>query len=757
MAYRYLYLLLTLFVTTPILAQTDAQIFAPDSVRRLLKATPTPVPIRVDGRLDDAAWQRATRANNFVMVEPVQGNRATHDTEVRVLFNAQYLYVGAFCRDSAGRRSIRATDFRRDFSQRAHDFFAIAIDGFNDRRNAMMLATNPYGTQHDLLSFDDLLYDTDWDGLWRVRTMRTDSGWTAEFAIPWQTLRYPKTADSTQTWGINFFRNRRMTNEQSGWSRYPRAFSALRMDYAGQVTGLTPPPPATNIRVQPYLLTSFDRYRSTEPGSGQSRTLHDETVKLGGEIKWAINPNTVLDLTVNTDFAQADADRQVNNVTRFSVFFPERRQFFLENASLFGTGVGPGDDLSGGSMRIQPFFSRRIGLDDAGNPIPIDAGARLVYRSLKRNYGGLLMRQRGTDQSPTTTFAVGRYSQNIGKQSRLGGLMTVKQQSELTLSPDSTRPGVTNLVGAIDGFFRINESHSLSTMVMQSASTDGRDRGVAAYAQYYYTTNQVKLWWTQSVVTKNFNPGVGFVSRSDVIATTPGVFWYYRGKYLPARRLIRAFEPGIWAEFYHQASTGRLTERQFVINPVWFNFQRGGFFGVVVTPTQQHLTEEFVPLGVRIGPGVYNYTRYQIYLGSDASRKLSVSTNYELGRYYNGQLGTFDLAVRYAPLPNLSLAGRWVGNRFHEVGENLSNTVVDLYSIEGRLALNPRLQLIGFYQQNITNRQRLGARDTYNIRLSWEYRPLSFLYVVFNRRVQDGITRQNEQHVIAKLSYLKQF
>lgn len=751
------YLLLLLFLSNTVLAQTDAVIFAPDSIRRTVKANRIQSPIRVDGKLDDAAWKSALPTSQFVMVEPKQGKAVNHDTEVRVLYGPQYLYIGAFCRDSAGRQSIRATDFRRDFNQQAHDFFAIAIDGFSDRRNAMMLATNPYGTQRDLLSFDDVLYDTDWDGLWRVRTMRSDSGWTAEFAIPWQTLRYPKSSDSTQTWGINFSRSRRMTNEQSGWSRYPRAFSALRMDYAGQLNGLQPPPPSPNIRIQPYVLTSFDRNRSTDGRTGAAKTVADETLKFGGELKWAINTNTVLDLTANTDFAQADADRQVNNVTRFSVFFPERRQFFLENASLFGAGVGPNPDFSGGSMRIQPFFSRSIGLDNTGSPIPIDAGARLVYRSLKRNFGGLLMRQRGTGQSPATTFAVGRYSQNFGAQNRIGGLFTVRQQSDLSMGADSVRPGVTNLVGAIDGFFRFNESHSLSTMLIQSASTDGRGRGMAGYAQYYYTSNQWKVWWTQSVVTKNFNPGVGFVSRGNVIATTPGIYWYNRGRWIPFKKVIRAFEPGVTVELYHQASTRRLTEQVISLNPIWFNFQRGGFFGVIINPTKQNLTEGFEPLGVRIAPGVYHYTRYQYWNASDPSRKLSYSANYETGRYYNGKLGTLDFTLRYAPLPHIALAGRWVRNQFRNVGEERTSPAVDLYSIEGRLALNPRLQLIGFYQLNSTDGQRLNARDTYNIRLAWEYRPLSFLYVVFNRRATNSLNRQDEQHVIAKLSYLKQF
>ncbi|WP_266366564.1 carbohydrate binding family 9 domain-containing protein [Tellurirhabdus rosea] len=734
---------LLLFLYSSRLVAQDATVFAPDSVRKTLLARPVNAVLRIDGRLDEAAWKTAPVLADFVMIEPVQGSRPTQQTEVRVLYNHHFLYISAFCRDSLGRRGLRVTDFRRDFSPRSHDHFGIAIDGFGDRRNAMMMMTNPYGTQRDLLSFDDALYDTDWDGLWRVRTSRLDSGWVAEFAIPWQTLRYPKSADSTQTWGINFFRNRRMTNEATAWSPFPRAFSPLRMDYAGQLANLQPPPPSPNIQVNPYLLWSNDRYDGSEIGN-RSR----DALKLGGEVKWAINPNSVLDLTFNTDFAQADADRQVNNVTRFSVFFPERRQFFLENASLFGTGLYPGDDQSGGSMRIQPFFSRRIGLDDFGNPIPIQAGARYVYRSLKRNYGGILMRQMEQADSPATVFAVGRYSQNIGAQNRIGGLFTLKQQQRL-----DSLPSRSEWVGAVDGFFRFGEKSTLNGMLIQSAASDGQGQGVAGYARYTFATNQWKIWWTQSVVTKNFNPSVGFVSRSDVVATTPGIFWYNRGRWIPFRKHIRAFEPGIMTEFYHQASTGRLIERQLAFNPIWFNFQRGGFFGVLVTPTYQYLTEAFVPLGVTIAPGCYNYTRYAFWAATDPSRKISSTLNYEIGSYYDGRLGSADWTVRYSPIPHISINMRYTTNRFKEVGEEKTSRTVDLYTVEGRFALNPRVQLIGFYQKNTDNN-----RDIYNIRLAWEYRPLSFLYLVFNHRgYQQAGSRQNEQHVIGKVSFLKQF
>ncbi len=568
---------LLLFVTTQAFSQS-ADMFKPDSVKKEVMALPIPGRMQIDGILKEDEWKTALAAPRFIQIEPLQGKEPNFDTYVKTLYNRQYLYFGIFARDTLGRKAIHATDLKRDFDYRQNDMLSLSFDGFNDKRNAMLISTNAYGAQRDMLSFDDLYYDLDWDGLWRVRTSRTDSGWYAEIAIPWQTLRYPKTADSIQNWGLNVYRNRRHTNEITALSAFPRVFSILRMEYAGILKNLQPPPPKTNIRIQPYFLTSYDQYTNFD----SSIKPRETNFKLGGDVKWAINPNAILDLTLNTDFAQADADRQVNNVTRFSVFFPERRQFFLENASLFSFGIGPNDDESGGNMRVQPFFSRRIGLDDNGNPIPIDVGARFVHRSLKRNYGAILMRQRGNDSLPATNFFVGRYSENFGKQNRIGGLVTVKNNS-----------GGTDIVSTLDGFFRLGEAHSLNTMAMHSNSSKSGKHGFAGFAQYYYSTNRMKIWWTQSVVTKDFNPSLGFVSRNDVIGTTPGIYYYYRGKKLPFKKWIRAFEPSVGAEFYHQVSSGKLVERQFFITPIWLNLQNGGFIGYVIFPYYQQLTEPF--------------------------------------------------------------------------------------------------------------------------------------------------------------------
>src|SRR5947207_1830051 len=536
----------------------NTEIFKPDSVRKQVIATKINSSLHIDGVLNEPEWLQAKPSPRFTQIEPFQGAAPSFETDVKVLYNKQYLYFGIFSQDSLGKKAIRATDFKRDFNYVVHELVTLTFDGFNDKRNAMCFASNAYGVQRDYLSFDDLYYDIDWDGIWRVRTTRTDSGWYAEIAIPWQTLRYKKTSDAVQNWGFNVYRNRRLTNEITSLSPFPRVFSASRMEYAGVLKNLQPPPPKPNIRVQPYILTSYDSYKNFD----SSIKRYSNNTKVGGELKWAINPNTVLDLTANTDFAQADADLQVNNITSFSVFFPEKRQFFLENASLFSPVIQQAIDGSGGFMHIQPFFSRTIGLDSSGNPIPIVAGGRFVNRTSKRNYGAIIMRQRETDNSPATNFFVGRYSENFGEQNRIGGLVSVKNT-----------PGGSNIESTIDGFFRLGESQSLNTIFTHSATTNTNKQGFAGFAQYYNSTNHYKIWLTQSIVTKDFDPEMGFVSRTDVIGTTPGMNWYYRGRRLPFKKILRAFEPGFLPEFYFQASTGKFIESSLYFFPIWLNFQ----------------------------------------------------------------------------------------------------------------------------------------------------------------------------------------
>ena len=747
-----LYCLVLLLFSFKAVAQ---DIFLPDSIKKNIDATPINIRLKVDGKLEEPVWNQAKEITNFVQVEPNQKAPANQKTIFKLLYNSEFLYVAAIMYEPDGKKALRVPNLQRDFDYGESDQIGISIDGFNDERNAMVFMANPYGSQRDLLTFDDQVFDEDWDGLWRVRTSRTDSSWVAEFAIPWQTLRYQQNKDD-QTWGINFFRLRRMTNEQTIWSAVPRAFSPSRMQYAGKLTNIQAPPPSPNIRVQPYVLVSDSRYQGSE--------LYDKkdgsSLKIGGEIKWAVTPNTVIDLTYNTDFAQADVDQQVNNLSRLSVFFPERRQFFLENASLFAAGLSPIDNFYGGQQIVQPFFSRTIGLSPEGRALPIDAGFRIVNRSLKSNAGFLYVRQREAEGNLATNFTVGRFSQNIGKQHRIGGIITWKN--------DAVHD---NLTGSVDGFFRINESTNLNTMVMFSEGTQQN----LGYSAHYQLANKGINWQyflSQSVVNKDFNPEMGFVSRPNVIENSAGFYWLNRGKWLP--KYVRAFEPGAFYLNYYSSTTGKLIEEQWNTNPIWFSLQNGGAFGVFTNTFYQLLdyTDGSEPLSffnINIPQGKYNYNRFSAVALSDASKKVSFFVNAETGRYYNGNLTTISGSFRIAPIPHISIEGRFANNNYQNLGLKNESGTNQLYTLSGRFALNPRVQLIGFYQHS-----SISNFDVWNVRFSWEYKPLSFIYLVFNQRGYDDfrtqlsndglrriktdqLSRQNEQQTIAKISYLKQF
>ena len=745
--------LITLGMSTVYAQTPDPTIFQPVQPPKQIQAVRATGPLTIDGRLDEDDWQGAPETAGFFQAQPEQGKTPTNDTRIRVLFDSKNIYIGAFCPDSLGRKALRVPDLRRDFDYFANDLVGVSFDPFRDQRNAQAFQTNPFGAQRDLLCADDALFDRDWDGFWKVRTTRTDSGWVAEMQLPWVTLRYPRPDSVAQSWGVNFVRISRRLNEQTYWSPVPRAYTVYRMTYAGLLTGLTPPPPSANIRVQPYVLYEYNRTLRNGATLNQN-----PRVTFGGELKWAITPQTVLDLTANTDFAQADADRQVQNLTRFSVFFPERRQFFLENASLFGVGQ---------EGAIQPFFSRRIGLSDAGTPIPLDAGLRLVSRTLKQNVGALLVRQRATGLTPAASFAVGRFSRNYGEQNRIGGLLTARFDAE---RPGLDGPGLsgqrqpasTNLTASVDGFVRVNQSLSWSYMVSGSTGRDGAENGVSAVSQLSFTDNQWVGLYNQTLISQRYTPGAGFIYAPNLINTYFEGYRMLRPRWKP--KGVRQVDPGATFAMYHRTSDGAFQQAELRTFPLYVIGVTGWVASAYVVPTWQRLDDGFAPLGIDVAAGRYYYTRYQLNFSSDPSKKISYTLFNQWGGYYNGRLRTHIASVRYSPVPQASFALDYTRNIANGLGVEQQSRVTELITPNVRLAVNPRLQLIGFYQKNTAINGRVGTRDVWNVRLAWEFQPLSFLYIVYNSNAQQQLQNNGlrpdlnrAEQVIGKLTYLKQF
>lgn len=696
-------------------------VFPPPDERLRIRAERAGASLRIDGVLDEPDWARASPASGFLQVEPDQGSAATRDTEVRLLFDAEHLYVGAVCRDEDARGGLRVPDLRRDFDFFANDLFGVVFDPFEDRRNAIAFQVNPLGAQRDLLVFDDDLYDRNWDAVWEVRTQFENGGWTAEMAIPWKTLRYPA---GSATWGVNFVRIVRRTNEQSGWSPWPRSYTAYRMSYAGVLEGLSPPPPSRNVRVTPYAAA---RARRREMAATQG------ALDAGGDLKWAITPSSVLDATVNTDFAEADVDRQVVNLSRFSVFFPEKRPFFLESASLFNVGS---------EVFLAPFFSRRIGLSGDGRPLPIDAGLRFTSRTPSRSAGGLLMRSAESGGEPASLFGVGRFQRNVARASRVGGLVAARRDSGAGMER-------TNLVGALDTYFRLGETVFGQAMLSASSTSGPGGDGSAGYFYVGRRTNGGYVGWIQSYIGREYRAETGFVARPDVILTSPAFDVETRPAWKPS--FVRALRFGATSYFYNRASDREFQEGYVRIEPVQVDFQDGGLLQAWLEPNWQRLEEPFEILpGVEAPAGRFRYDRYGVSYRADSSARLQLSGTLVGGGFYDGRLVTTTLAARFAPSPRASFGVSWERNEIEGVGDS-ARTVTHLVAPELRLALDPRLQLTAFVQVNTAI-----DRTSWNARFSWEFRPLSFVYLVYDDIAPRGSgAGPRDRQLVFKVAWLR--
>ncbi len=702
-------------------------LFAQERTNLSVEATRISGQITVDGRLDKPEWNLAPLITGFRQVEPNQGEPALYDSEVRVLYNDDYIYIGAKLYDDPGERP-RVSSLSRNFDYFENDLFGVVFDTFNNERDAISFQVTPYGNQRDLQVFDDAVFNRDFDVVWYAETQITDEGWTVEMAIPWRSLRY---SEENGTWGINFVRRHRRSNEESAWSPWPRAYTAYRMPYAGKITGFRPPPPSMNLRVQPYTLVQTNR---TYDGNFTS-----PDPKLGGEIKWAPTRNSVLDVTFNTDFAQVEADQQVINLTRFPVVFPEKRQFFLENANLFDIGR---------VSWLKPFFSRRIGLTETGEPVPLDAGFRFTEQSVERSFGALLMRQRGMDDISPAWFGVGRYLENFGSNKRAGLMFTARHDES-----GAGLPSRNNLTGNADTFMRFPSNITFAANAGASFDSDLNKWGHAGDLWLSYLDNLMYLGLLQAVVSPDYRPGTGVVGRRDVIMTSPAVSFNFRPNWRP--EAVRAFTPGITTFFYHTYSSLEFEQGYVALRPLSIQFNNGSRLQHSWLFEWHRLDRTFSPAGITVAAGRYDFRQHEIQFNTDQSASFTFTALAKHGGYFDGSLTQTNVSAGFRTIPNIYIQSRYIRNMFRDLGLESQNRNVDLVITNVRLALNPRLHLSGFLQHNTDLNVNL-----INVRFSWEFSPLSYLYLVFNdvHPIGDDLDMRppGRQQAIFKLTYLKQ-
>jgi hypothetical protein len=650
-------------------------------------------PIRLDGRLDDNAWTKADSIIELRQREPSEGAAASERTVVKVVRDADALFIGVRAYDSnAG--AIRATQLRRDADLSADDNVRLLIDSFHDRRSGFVFATNPNGAMWDaqIAGLDDT--DENWNGIWSVATSRDSLGWTAEFRIPCPTLRFRAGAGSG--FGFNVRRFIRRKNEEDLWQSWGRTQGFYQLLNEGELTGLGALARAPNIELRPYALA---RAIAAEHDVGGTR-LSDASMdaKVGLDAKFAVSSTLTADLTANTDFAQVEADRQVINLTRFPLFFPEKREFFLESSGIFAFGT---------QSRAQPFYSRRIGLDRGGRPVPILGGVRLHGKTGAWTLGLLDARTGGGEDA---NDAVVRVKRDLLDRAFIGGVFASR-----------TGPGVAGAerTGGIDvDLPLVVHGYNIEPSFWVMGT---RTPGVAGtpIAWRYGTDfpndlfdNFVSLYRIDA----GFAPTLGFVRRTGIWETTGHIDYMPRPHILGIRQLDIIAPIPTWDIITDRdRSLGRAADWQtaeFEWRPLGGTLQSGDEFEVNVQRLLDAPTDSFeVFRDASIAPGRYWWTRGELSYETSAGRPLSLATSVGWGGFYDGRS------------TEVGLSGTWRAGGHVILGADASRNDIRLPSARftavetgGRLeyAFNTRIDFLGFVQYNNEDR-----RVDFNLRLHW--------------------------------------
>jgi len=601
----------------------------------------------VDGNvLSDPAYADAMIATGFVQSRPFEGEPASERTEVRILYTSDTIYFGIVCyTEDVG--TIIVADSRRDSDLTETDSFQIVLDTYQDRQNGFVFGTNPAGVEYDGQVTNEGQgsgrfgggggsgrpgnsrsqrgsgggFNLNWDGAWQVVTSVTDIGWSAEVAIPFRTLRYPRTA--VQNWGINFQRNIRAQNEQAFWSPLPRQYNINRISLAGELQEIKVPA-QRNLQFTPYALG--DSLRRDDG----ARTVN--TGEFGADLKYSVTPSMTLDLTYNTDFAQVEVDDQQINLDRFNLFFPEKRPFFLENAGLFSVGQSGGVDV---------FFSRRIGLSDTGGQVPIIGGGRLSGKvGTNTNIGFLNMQTDSvaSTQTPQQNFTVGRVRQDLANRSNIGA-MFVSRQATGSLS----RARDYNRTYAADGTWGIGQGGTVSGFVAETDTPGEPASNSHAYAlsaQHQSEQGRLSLGYTE--VAPNFNPEVGFLARRSYRRMNGSVFATLR----PDNNLgIHEVRPHVFHFTIFDFDTG-LHETQFTHIDNHIEWRNGYEIHTGVNITREGVFEPFeIFPGVIVPSGVYDHQEAQIAGNTNLGAPISFNINTIVGGLFGGQRVTLTPSI----------------------------------------------------------------------------------------------------------------
>ncbi|HUP38751.1 MAG TPA: DUF5916 domain-containing protein [Vicinamibacterales bacterium] len=671
--------------------------------------------IAVDGRLDESIYRQYQPAGGFVQVEPAYGEPATENTEVWVFFDDRAVYVAFRCSDS-GMDRWASLDLRRDspgFGQT--ESVSVGLDPFFDRRNGFIFGVNADGGLSDSAITNERDSNRDWNTIWDARVGRFEGGWTVEMEIPFKSLRY---APGEPVWGINVRRSVRWKNEMSYLSQVPHMGSnspqqgLFRFSAAATLTGVAAPPESRLFELKPYGIASLKTdLEVDDPFSNRA------SAGIGFDTKVGVTRGLVADFTYNTDFAQVEDDEQQVNLTRFSLFFPEKREFFLEGQGIFAFG-GFARRRTGNPGDIPlPFFSRRIGIDNATKrAVPIIGGGRLTGRAGAYQLG-IVNIQTNDDRlskQPSTNFAVVRVRRDILRRSTIGVLAVNRSAN------GSRRTG--NQTFGVDGVFSFFEHLNINSFVMGTRTAGLRGNANSYRMQLEYNADRYGLVLENMMIGKDFNPEVGYVRRTDIRRNMAQLRFSPRPR---SSRIVRRYEYSASVDHFSRLSDGQL-DTSTIEGTFGAEFQSSDVLTIQLINNAERLTEPYEVFGaIQIPAGRYDFNNLSARYELGTQRPLSGEVAFESGGFYGGRRHTIGISQGlFEPLPNFviepGISINWVDipqGRF--IAKVLTGRVIYMF--------DPRTFVSALIQYNSED-----GTMAVNARLRWEYRPGSDLFVVFS-------------------------
>lgn len=698
------------------------------STRPTLRSTGFSGDIRLDGILSEPAWATADSIANLVTIEPEEGGAPAGRTVIKVLTTPFDLLIGIFAADPDP-RGIVSFSKARDSELDEEDHVLLVFDTFLDGRSGYVFAVNPTGARFDGLVVErGEEVNSDWDAIWEASTSRDEAGWYAEFRIPIKSLSFQK--DAT-TWGFNVQRRVQRLQETSRWSGISRDFEIYQTSRAGLVTDLPAFDFGMGLSVRPSLIGTADR---PEPGAD---VAFDGDIAL--DVTQKLGPNVLSALTVNTDFAETEVDVRQINLTRFPLFFPEKRTFFLEGSDIFEFGLGLDED------NLIPFFSRRIGLvglrEGDQTEIPVNVGGKINGRVGNTNLGALVVNTRAVDglaledevtiDVPTTTMGAVRISQNVLEESSVGMLAAFGDQLG--------RSGSWS--GGVDFTYRTSNFGDEKNLLIGAWGllNDREDLVGDKYAYGLRIDYPNDLWagtFSTTRIGDGFDPSLGFVPRNDVH------LWNFSVEYQPrpAWSLVRQMFHEVAVRVFARPEEIKWESYSVEVKPLDWQLETGDRVEFAVVREGDRPPEEFeIADETVIPPGSYEWTRFIMSARSAEKRKVSAQLTWEPGTYYSGDLNTIEAIVAVKPSASFTVelsaersTGTVLAIAAEETGELEDRAFTEeVLGIRLQLNFSPNLQVSSLTQYDTQSRE-LGS----NNKLRWTFHPLGELFVVYNHDLE---------------------